>query len=99
MLWRRVSSMGRSKQCMMLWNHWRGSYMKPAPPVTRMFFTSGRGSNRVLPIRTGACVHRSSVTYDLGFKMVEFLRSMVAANSLVVGVDGGGQAEAYVWHE
>lgn len=28
--------------------------MKPAPPVIMMFFTSGRGSNLVLPMRTGA---------------------------------------------
>ena len=30
------------------------SYMKPAPPVIMMFFTSGSGSNLVDPIRTGA---------------------------------------------
>lgn len=30
------------------------THMKPAPPVTMMFFTSGRGSNLVVPVRTGA---------------------------------------------
>ena len=28
--------------------------MKPAPPVTRMFFVSGFGSNFVVPLSTGA---------------------------------------------
>lgn len=28
--------------------------MKPAPPVIMMFLTSGRGSNFVVPVRTGA---------------------------------------------
>lgn len=28
--------------------------MKPAPPVIMMFFTSGRGSNLVVPVKTGA---------------------------------------------
>lgn len=28
--------------------------MKPAPPVTMMFFMSGRGSNLVVPLRMGA---------------------------------------------
>lgn len=32
----------------------RATYMKPAPPVIMMFFTSGRGSNLVVPVRTGA---------------------------------------------
>lgn len=31
------------------------TYMKPAPPVIIMFFTSGRGSNLVVPFRMGAC--------------------------------------------
>lgn len=31
-----------------------GSYMKPAPPVIMMFFTSGSGSNLVVPISIGA---------------------------------------------
>ncbi len=31
-----------------------GAYMKPAPPVIMMFFTSGSGSNLVLPVRIGA---------------------------------------------
>lgn len=30
------------------------AYMKPAPPVTMMFFVSGSGSNAVLPVSTGA---------------------------------------------
>lgn len=30
------------------------TYMKPAPPVIIIFFTSGNGSYLVLPIRTGA---------------------------------------------
>ena len=30
------------------------SYMKPAPPVIMMFLTSGRGSNLVVPMSTGA---------------------------------------------
>jgi hypothetical protein len=29
------------------------SYIKPAPPVTIIFLISGRGSNLVLPVRTG----------------------------------------------
>ena len=32
----------------------RSSYMKPAPPVIMMFLTSGRGSNLVVPMSTGA---------------------------------------------
>jgi hypothetical protein len=36
------------------------TYIKPAPPVTRMFFASGNGSNLVLPSNTGACFHSSS---------------------------------------
>lgn len=28
--------------------------MKPAPPVIMMFFTSGSGSNLVVPVKTGA---------------------------------------------
>ena len=28
--------------------------MKPAPPVIMMFFTSGSGSNFVVPVKTGA---------------------------------------------
>ena len=50
--------------------------MNPAPPVTKMFFASGNGSNFVVPIRTGAWVQTSSVTYDRGFKIVEFLLSV-----------------------
>lgn len=30
------------------------TYMKPDPPVIMMFFTSGRGSNLVVPVKTGA---------------------------------------------
>jgi hypothetical protein len=30
------------------------AYMKPAPPVIMIFLTSGRGSNFVEPMRTGA---------------------------------------------
>lgn len=30
------------------------AYMKPAPPVIMIFFTSGRGSNFVEPVRIGA---------------------------------------------
>jgi hypothetical protein len=52
----------------------------------------------VLPMRTGACFHNSSVRYDLGFNMVEFLRSMLAKLLVVEWVDDGGQAEAYVCH-
>jgi hypothetical protein len=37
------------------------SHMKPAPPVTRMFRASARGSKRVVPVSTGACFQRSSV--------------------------------------
>lgn len=55
------------------------TYMKPAPPVTRMFFASGRGSNLVVPVRTGACFQSSSVTYDRGFRIVEFLLSVAQA--------------------
>lgn len=33
------------------WDIRRLSYINPAPPVIRMFFTSLRGSNRVVPIR------------------------------------------------
>jgi hypothetical protein len=59
--------------------HWRIvealTYMKPAPPVTRMFLASGSGSNWVLPLRTGACFQSSVVRYDLGFNIVEFLLS------------------------
>lgn len=50
------------------------TYMNPAPPVTRMFLASRSGSNRVLPISTGACFQRSSVTRDLGLRIVEFRR-------------------------
>lgn len=38
------------------------TYMKPAPPVMRMFVASGSGSNCVLPVNTGARVHSSSLT-------------------------------------
>jgi hypothetical protein len=38
------------------------TYMKPAPPVINMFFTSANGSNLVLPVSTGACRHISSFT-------------------------------------
>jgi hypothetical protein len=48
--------------------------MKPAPPVTSMFFASGNGSNLVLPVNTGALRHRSSVTYDLGLSIVDLRR-------------------------
>lgn len=34
--------------------------MNPAPPVIMMFFTSGRGSNLVLPVRMGAFCHTSA---------------------------------------
>lgn len=30
------------------------AHMKPAPPVIIIFFTSGRGSNLVLPVKMGA---------------------------------------------
>lgn len=52
------------------------TYMKPAPPVTRMLFALSSGSNFVLPVRTGACFQSSSVRYPLGFRMVEFLLSI-----------------------
>lgn len=35
----------------------RWTYMNPAPPVIMMFFTSGKGSNLVLPMKTGASFH------------------------------------------
>lgn len=38
------------------------TYMKPAPPVTKMFFASGNASNLVLPMSTGACFQRPSST-------------------------------------
>lgn len=33
------------------------THIKPAPPVIRMFLTSGNGSNLVLPVRIGASFH------------------------------------------
>ena len=56
--------------------------MKPAPPVTRMFFTSSSASNLVLPTKIGACFDSSSATYDRGLSMVEFRR---AGSQLVSG--------------
>ena len=38
------------------------TYMNPAPPVTSMFFASGRASNFVLPVKTGAFFASSSAT-------------------------------------
>ena len=38
------------------------AYMKPAPPVTKIFFVSGKGSKLVVPTRIGACFHSSAVT-------------------------------------
>ena len=35
------------------------TYIKPAPPVTKMFFASGNGSKLVLPVSTGACCQSS----------------------------------------
>lgn len=40
--------------------------MKPAPPVIMMFFTSGRGSNLVLPLRIGACFQMPKSSKKLG---------------------------------
>jgi hypothetical protein len=60
----------------------RLAYMKPAPPVTRMFFASSSASNLVLPTKIGACFDSSSATYDRGFSMVEFRR---AGSRLVFG--------------
>lgn len=49
----RVSGRGRSR-IPALTPRGMGTYMKPAPPVIMMFFTSGRGSNLVVPVNTGA---------------------------------------------
>jgi len=62
--------------------------MKPAPPVTRIFLASSLGSNLVLPVNTGACLQRSFVRYDLGFRTVESLRSVFRNQLLKV---------QYVW--
>jgi hypothetical protein len=63
----------------------RLAYMKPAPPVTRMFFASSSASNLVLPTKIGACLDSSSATYDRGFSMVEFRR---AGSQLAVSLWG-----------
>ena len=34
-----------------------GTYMKPAPPVIMMLFTSGWGSNLVVPLKMGLSCH------------------------------------------
>jgi hypothetical protein len=39
--------------------------MNPAPPVIMMFFTSGSGSNFVLPFRTGASFHTPKSSKNL----------------------------------
>lgn len=41
------------------------TYMKPAPPVIIIFLTSGRGSNFVLPIKTGASFHTPKSSKNL----------------------------------
>ena len=39
--------------------------MKPAPPVTKMFFTSAKGVNLVVPVSTGALRQASSSSKEV----------------------------------
>ena len=48
---------------MNLWHD--NAHMNPAPPVIIMFFTSGSGSNFVLPFRTGASFHTPKSSKNL----------------------------------
>jgi hypothetical protein len=41
------------------------TYMKPAPPVIMIFFTSGRGVYLVLPVRIGASFHTPKSSKNL----------------------------------
>lgn len=55
--------------------------MKPAPPVIMMFFTSGRGSNFVVPVNTGASFQTPKSSKK--FWRVPFMPVTVQSVSLV----------------
>lgn len=71
---------------MLAWDEIPATHMNPAPPVTRIFLASLRGSNLVLPVRTGACRHSCCLTYDRGLRIVEPLRparAMISARDRI----------------
>lgn len=69
--------------------------MNPAPPVIIIFFTSGSGSNFVLPFRTGASFHTPKSSKNLFVPLVAAglaIRSQSQTDRLL----GAGRTQTYL---
>lgn len=63
--------------------------MKPAPPVIMMFFTSGRGSNLVVPVKTGASFQTpksSKKFWRVPLTPVQWVRSRTSQGCVTIHV-------------
>ena len=56
----------------------RFAYMKPSPPVTSIFRTSGRGSKDPWPVNTGASRHIPSSTKNLDSRLADAIELLAS---------------------